>query len=419
MKSIRIALHWQMLLALALGLLAGWLLSGCYDIWGELASGIGRIFINTINMIVVPVVFLSTVLGFASMDGTKSMGRVAVKSFGYFFVLDIFAAIVAVIITMWLRPGYGAHCINIEGASTEVLTNAEAVGHLTLMEKIVSIVPSNIFSAFSSGAILPVIFFSILFGIFISKVSDKRQTMLIELFESLNDVITKITTFIIRFAPLGVFALVMSLVGQQAGNGEELKRSFLSIAFFVFVVWISLLVIGGIILPIIVGMTARVSPLKHLRQIYSSLLLAFSTSSSYSALPLIIRDAKDKFGISNSIASFTIPLGITFNKIGTISYECVAVIFVAQAVGVDLSIAQQLSLIAASIITVLGAPSIPMAGLVVLAILLNAMGLPNSYLGMFIVVDMLCDMPKTLINTYSVSCSAIIVARSEGEIITI
>ena len=173
--------------------------------------------------------------------------------------------------------------------------------------------------------------------------------------------------------------------------------------------------IGGIILPILVGLMARVSPLKHLKQIYSALVLAFSTSSSYSALPLIISDAKEKMGVSNSIASFTVPLGITFNKIGTIIYECVAVIFVSQAVGVDLSIAQQVSLIAASIVTVLGAPSVPMAGVVVLAILLNAMGLPTNFIGMFVVVDMLCDMPKTLINAYSVSCSAIIVARSEGE----
>ena len=370
-------------------------------------------------MIVIPLVFLSTVLGFASMDGTKSMGRVAAKSFGYFFVLDIIAAIVGVLVTVSLRPGYGAHCINVEGASASVLANADAAAHQTLMDRIVDIVPSNIFAAFSYGAILPIIFFSILFGIFVTSISGKRQQMITEMFESFNDVITKITSFIIRFAPLGVFAIVMSLVGKQAGNVEELKSSFLSIAFFVFVVWISLLVIGGIILPVILGLTAHVSPLKHLRQIYSALFLAFSTSSSYSALPRIISDAKDKFGVSNSIASFTVPLGITFNKIGTIIYECVAVIFVAQAVGVELSISQQISLMAASIVTVLGAPSVPLAGVVVLTILLNAMGLPTSYIGMFVVVDMLCDMPKTLINAYSVSCSAIIVASSEGEKLTL
>src|SRR5574344_313707 len=148
-------------------------------------------------------------------------------------------------------------------------------------------------------------------------------------------------------------------------------------------------------------------------------MIAFSTSSSYSALPLLISDTKDKFGISNNIAGFTVPLGITFNKVGTIIYECVAVIFVAQAAGMDLSTIQQMSLIGASIVTVLGAPSVPMAGVVVLAILLNALGLPSDYIGMFMAIDILCDMPKTLINAYSVSCSAIIVAHSEGENIKI
>lgn len=419
MKKIQLALLWQMLLALVFGLFAGWFLGGSFGSWGNVVSGIGNIFLHAINMIVIPLVFLSTVLGFASMDGTKSMGRVAAKSFIYFLVLDVIAAIVGVLITQLLRPGYRAHHINVEGASDSIIANAQQAEQMTFMDKLVDIVPNNVFEAFSSGAILPIIFFSILLGVFITRLLPEKQQRITGLFDAFNDVIVKMTSFIIRFAPLGVFAIVMSLVGRQSGNYAELKSSFISIALFVFVVWIALLMIGGIILPILVGLMARVSPLKHLKQIYSALVLAFSTSSSYSALPLIISDAKEKMGVSNSIASFTVPLGITFNKIGTIIYECVAVIFVSQAVGVDLSIAQQVSLIAASIVTVLGAPSVPMAGVVVLAILLNAMGLPTNFIGMFVVVDMLCDMPKTLINAYSVSCSAIIVARSEGETLTV
>ena len=419
MKKIQLALHWQMLLALVFGLLAGCIWGGSFGSWGNVVSGIGNIFLHAINMIVIPLVFLSTVLGFASMDGTKSMGRVAAKSFLFFFALDVIAAIVGVLITQLLRPGYRAHHINVEGASESIIANAQQAEQMTFMDKLVDIVPNNVFEAFSSGAILPIIFFSILLGVFITRLLPEKQKRITGLFDAFNDVIVKMTNFIIRFAPLGVFAIVMSLVGRQSGNYAELKSSFICIALFVFVVWIALLMIGGIILPILVGLMARVSPLKHLKQIYSALVLAFSTSSSYSALPLIISDAKEKMGVSNSIASFTVPLGITFNKIGTIIYECVAVIFVSQAVGVDLSIAQQASLIAASIVTVLGAPSVPMAGVVVLAILLNAMGLPTNFIGMFVVVDMLCDMPKTLINAYSVSCSAIIVARSEGETLTV
>ncbi len=417
MKKIKIALHWQMGIALAGGAVCGLVFGGSYDIWGDFVNGIGKIFLNAINMIVIPLVFLSTVLGISTMTDSKSMGRIAAKTFGYFIATAVFAAITGVALTGLLRPGYGTKggYIAISDAVAEV-QNSEAG---SLMDRIVGIVPNNIFEAFSSGNILQIIFFSLMLGFFISKLHTEKQKSINGLFESFNETIMMITNFIIGFAPIGVFAIVMNLIGEQADNMEALKNSFLNFALFILVVWIALIVMGGIILPLMVGLFARVSPIKHLKQIYSSLLVAFSTSSSYSALPLMISDAKDKFGVSNGIASFTIPLGITFNKIGTIIYECVAVVFVAQAAGVDLSLAQQVSLIGASIVTVLGAPSVPMAGVVVLAILLKAMGLPIDYIGMFMAIDMLCDMPKTMLNAYSVSCSAIIVANSEGEAIKV
>lgn len=417
MKAIKLALHWQMGIALILGATLGFIFCDSYSIWGNVINGIGDIFLHAINMIVIPLVFLSTVLGISTMTDSKSMGRIAVKTFLYFIVTAVLAAVVGVIVTDVLRPGYGTHKAEVDAG--EILKTAQATESSTLMDKIVDIVPSNIFEAFSSGNILPIIFFSLLLGYFITKIHANRQTTINNVFESFNDAIMALTKFIIRFAPLGIFAIVMVLVGKQASDIGALKECFRNFAFFVIVVWISLIVMGGIVLPIMVGLMAKVSPIKHLKQIYSALMVAFSTSSSYSALPLIISDAKEKMGVSNNIASFTVPLGITFNKIGTIVYECVAVIFVAQAVGMDLTAAQQVSLIGASIVTVLGAPSVPMAGVITLSVLLAAMGLPTDYIGMFMAIDILCDMPKTLLNAYSVSCSAIIVARSEGEMLKI
>lgn len=417
MKAIKLALHWQMGIALILGATLGFIFCDSYSIWGNVINGIGDIFLHAINMIVIPLVFLSTVLGISTMTDSKSMGRIAVKTFLYFIVTAVLAAVVGVIVTDVLRPGYGTNKAKVDAG--EILKTAQATESSTLMDKIVDIVPSNIFEAFSSGNILPIIFFSLLLGYFITKIHANRQTTINNVFESFNDAIMALTKFIIRFAPLGIFAIVMVLVGKQASDIGALKECFRNFAFFVIVVWISLIVMGGIVLPIMVGLMAKVSPIKHLKQIYSALMVAFSTSSSYSALPLIISDTKEKMGVSNNIASFTVPLGITFNKIGTIVYECVAVIFVAQAVGMDLTAAQQVSLIGASIVTVLGAPSVPMAGVITLAVLLAAMGLPTDYIGMFMAIDILCDMPKTLLNAYSVSCSAIIVARSEGEMLKI
>ena len=417
MKAIKLALHWQMGIALILGATLGIIFCDSYSAWGNVINGIGDIFLHAINMIVIPLVFLSTVLGISTMTDSKSMGRIAVKTFLYFIVTAVLAAAVGVIVADVLRPGYGTHKAEVDAGG--ILETAQATESSTLMEIIVDIVPSNIFEAFSSGNILPIIFFSLLLGYFITKIRGNRQATINNVFESFSDAIMALTNFIIRLAPLGIFAIVMVLVGKQASDLGALKECFRNFAFFVIVVWISLIVMGGIVLPIMVGLMAKVSPIKHLKQIYSALMVAFSTSSSYSALPLIISDAKEKMGVSNNIASFTVPLGITFNKIGTIVYECVAVIFVAQAVGMDLTAAQQVSLIGASIVTVLGAPSVPMAGVITLAVLLAAMGLPTDYIGMFMAIDILCDMPKTLLNAYSVSCSAIIVARSEGEILKI
>lgn len=413
MKRIKLALHYQMGLALVLGATGGVLLGDSFDVWGNFINGIGNIFLHAINMVVIPLVFLSTALGISTMGDSKSMGRIAAKTFGFFIFTAIVAAFLGVVITSALRPGYGTHGRVMEIG--RILNDAQQSNQTTLMDRIADIVPNNIFEAFSNGEILPIILFSILLGYFVIHINEERQRTVNATFEAFNDAIMKMTTAIIRFAPIGIFAIVMALVGKQAGNMAEMRNNLLSLAFFVIVVWISLIVMGGMVLPLMVGMMAHVSPLRHLKQIYSALMVAFSTSSSYSALPLIISDAKEKFGVSNNIASFTVPLGITFNKVGTIIYECVAVIFVAQAVGMELTAAQQISLIGASIVTVLSAPSVPMAGVVVLAILLNAMGLPTDYIGMFMAIDILCDMPKTLLNAYSVSCSAIIVAHSEGE----
>lgn len=412
MKTKKLALHWQMLIALALGVVCGLTLSDYYQEWSNFVGGVGKLFLNAINMIVIPLVFFSTLLSVSSISDTKSMGRVAWKSFLYFIVTSVAAAAIGVLITHLFRPGCGVHCLEVD--SKGVLSKAEEMGSATFMDRVVEIVPANIFEAFSSGRILPIIFFALLFGYFATRLQDDKQRVLNNLFESVNDVIMSITKFIIKFAPLGVFAIVMGVVGANAAL-DDLKNCFLSLGYFVIVVWISLFVMGGAILPLIVVFVAKVSPTKHLKQIYSSLMLAFSTCSSYSALPLLISDAKIKIGVSDKIASFTVPLGITFNKIGTIIYECVAVVFVSQVWNIPLTLMQQITLVVTSVITVFGVPSVPMAGALVLAVLLNAMNLPTDCIGVFMAIDILCDMPKTMLNAYSVSCGAVVVAKSEKE----
>src|SRR5574344_516582 len=256
MKTGKIALHWQMGIALILGILGGFIFSNSFYTWGNVIYGIAKIFLHAINMIVIPLVFLSTVLGISTMKASKSMGRIAAKSFLYFIITAILAAFVGILVTNILRPGYGAHNSYIK--ATQILSDAKKSGATTLMDKIVDIVPNNIFEAFSSGDILPIIFFSILLGYFVTKIQEKRQNTVNDLLESLNEIIMRLTNFIISFAPIGVFSIVIVLVGKQAHNMEALKNCLMNFAFFVIVVWISLVVMGGMILPLLVGLVAHI-----------------------------------------------------------------------------------------------------------------------------------------------------------------
>lgn len=414
--KIKIALHWQMAIALILGSLSGWLLKDSISIWGVYINGIGQLFMHALNMVVLPLVFLSCFLSFSSMLEVKSMGKIAAKTFAYFLGTALIATVLGIVIPEICKAGGRAPEIS-SALSTlqmkeEQLNTARQLESQTWVDYLVDIVPQNVFEAFASGQMLPVVFFALILGLFTTRISSLRQQTVNEIFNSFNEIIVSIATFIIRFAPLGIFAIVMMTIGQNADN---IKGQIINLLVFVGFVWVTLLMMFGIILPLLVFAIAHVSPLKHFKQISKSLFVAFSTCSSYGALPLLLSETKDNCGVSNSVAGFTIPLGITFNKIGTIIYECVAVIFVAQAFDVPLSAVQQVSLVGMVIITTLGAPAMPMAGALVLAVLLKAMNLPDLYLQLFLAVDILCDMPKTLLNAYSTCCGAVIVASSEGE----
>ena len=417
---IKIALHYQMLLALVLGVFCGWLFSDYYPIWKNIINGIGKIFLHALSMIVVPLVFLSTVLSVSKIDGVRSMGEITKKTFSYFVITAVLAAIIATVIAdiVSIVPYTSviADSQIIESAKLhEIMENAERVTQMTPMDKLVSIVPKNIFEAFAADNMMPILFFSLILGYFITKIKTDRQNAVNELFESFQEVIMRMTNFIIKFSPIGTFAIVMDLVGQQS---DKIWSYCKSIAFFIFFVWIALFVVG-LLLFAVAGWMTKVPRIEYLRKISGTLMVAFSTRSSYSAMPLMMDDMKAKMGVSDQVANFIIPLGITFNKLGTIIYECLAVLFVAHACHVEMGFGSQVSLICISIITVMAAPSIPMAGVTFLAILLKTMNFEDeqiiSYIGLLYAIDFLCDMPKTMLNVYSVCCGTIIVARSEGE----
>jgi Na+/H+-dicarboxylate symporter len=281
-----------------------------------------------------------------------------------------------------------------------------------LRDTLINIIPDNIFSVFSdNGQMLSVIFFALLFGFFITKVPERSSKILTDAFNAVFEVMMKVTLFIIRFTPLGIFGLVAARVAQQ----EDLGALVESLGLYMLVVIIALSIHAVITLPLLSRFIGKINPLKHFKAMQTPLLTAFSTSSSNATLPLTIQAVEENDGVSNKISSFTLPLGATINMDGTALYECVAVIFIAQAYGIELSFGQQIIVVITALLASIGAAGIPMAGLVMITIILTAVGLPLEGVGLILAVDRILDMFRTSVNVWSDSCGAVIIARTEGE----
>jgi Na+/H+-dicarboxylate symporter len=276
-------------------------------------------------------------------------------------------------------------------------------------------VPDNIFADLSKGNFLPVIFFAILFGFFITKATNKHKVILSDFFDAAFEVFMKMTLTIVKFTPYGVFAIVSNIVADQQGDPEKLYSIVSSLGLYTLVVWGGCIIHAGLVLPGLVYGFTRLNPYKHIKQMSVPLLTAFSTCSSGATLPLTIRDSQEKTGISTKITSFVLPLGSTINMNGTALYEGVTAIFIAQAYGIDLSVGQQFVIVLTSVLASVGAAGIPMAGLVMIAVVLGAVGLPLEGIGLILAVQQLCDMIRTSVNVYGDTCAAVVVAHSEGE----
>lgn len=416
-KRKRLALHWRILIGIGLGIITGILLCKItpYDNWSPYIKWAGDIFLRGLRMIVIPLVFTSIALGVAGMGNSAALGRIAGKTIAYYISTTAIAATIGLLLVNIVKPGVGAPLNLTETVTTVGATN----GEVSFIDQIVAIVPSNVFESMAKGDLLPIIFFAVIFGCFMNKVDQKYSGFLTDLFTSIYEVIMKITFFIITLAPYGVFAIVTNVVGKQANDTQALLSMAGSLGVFVLVVWSGLLIQGGIVLPLLVRVLGKQNPWRHISKMSTTLLTAFSTCSSGAALPINIRDSQEKCGVSNKIASFVLPLGSTINMNGTALYECVTAIFIAQAYGIDLSIAQQIMIVFTALLAAIGTAGIPMAGMVMLTIVLSAVGLPLEGIGLVLAVEQLCDMPRTCINTYGDSCGAVIIAHSEGEELTI
>lgn len=402
MKLLRMKLHWQILIALAVAVFLGYYLPASVDY----VAWMGVIFLRALKMVIVPLIFVSIISGVTSIGSGKSLGRIGLKTIFYYITTSLIAIITGLMLVNLIRPG-----VNVDMGFAESVNNLPA-GSGKLNDILIRMIPENIVDSMARADILPIIFFAVLFGFFITQVSDNYRNPLTNFFEGLFEVMMRVTMFIIRFTPLGILGIVTK---EVANNADKLANIAGSMALYMLTVALALVLHATITLPLILKFIARVKPLEHMKNMATPLLTAFSTVSSSATLPLTMEAVEHKSGVSNKITSFTLPLGATINMDGTALYECVAAIFIAQAYGIDLTFAQQVIIVITALLASIGAAGIPMAGLVMITVVLTAANLPLEGVGLIISVDLILDMMRTTVNVWSDTCGAVTIARSEGE----
>lgn len=369
-----------------------------------LATVVGDLFLRLLKMIIVPLIFTSITSGVLGIGDSKNLGRLGLKTMLYYITSSLLAILTGLFLVNLIQPGKNSAITLTANLDADALTAG------SLRDLLYRIIPTNPISSMVNSEILPIIFFCIILGIFISRLNGSYKTLLTDFFYAGFEVMMNITHFIILFAPLGVFGLVAKIT---ATTGLEI---FKSLGLYFITVVIGLLWHYSINLPLMIIILAKENPITHLKNMSVALLTAFTTSSSSATLPLTMECAEKKAGISNKISSFVLPLGATVNMDGTALYECVAAMFIAQVYGIELSITAQFTVVVTALLASIGAAGIPMAGLVMISIVLKAVGLPLEGIGMILAVDRVLDMLRTSTNVWSDSCGTLIIAKSEKEL---
>jgi proton glutamate symport protein len=402
---MKLKLHWQILIGLLIGIFFGFLSRalGFENFVTDQVSVLGTIFLRALRMIIVPLIFSSIISGVTSISSAESFGRLSLKTLLYYITTSLLAILTGLLFVNILQPGVGAE-LGLEKLPTELSANVEKIG-----DTLLGIIPTNPLDAMVKGDMLSIIFFSLLFGFFITRTPQPYRQQLTNFFQAVFEVMMRLTHFIILFTPIGVFALMAKIVAQ---TGFEV---FLPLATYMMAVIGGLVVHAVITLPLLIYFIGRANPLAHFKAMSAALMTAFSTASSSATLPLTMESVENNAGVSNKVTSFVLPLGATINMDGTALYECVAAMFIAQAYGFDLSFFKQFIVVLTALLASIGAAGIPMAGLVMITIILRAVGLPLEGVGLILAVDRILDMMRTSVNVWSDSCGSVIIAKSEGE----
>ncbi len=404
---------WQVFIAIGLAILVGAFSTPDSSIFGifyiRLFAFLGQLFLNALTLLMVPLVSSSVIFGISQMGRDHSFGRLGAKTFFFYILTTFLAVITGLLFANLFQPGLHSSYSGIAAPESAVQMLAQSSSHLEIIGKIImKIVPVNIFEAAANGNMLGIIFFSLLFGFALSKIDSEAATAVSNVVKGVFHTLMKMTHFFMKAMPFGVFFLVAKAIAVQGSD------SFKALLSFFGTVVLGLIIFMFVVLPILLCLKG-ISPLRHLRAMAPALVTAFSTSSSTATLPITMDCVEKRAGVSNKICSFVVPLGTSVNMSGSALYECMAVFFIAQIYGIELSFVHQAVIVFLSLITSMGIAGIPSGSLVSIMIVLNAMGIPMEGLALILPVDRILDMCRTTVNVFSDTSCAVLVANSEGE----
>ncbi len=410
-----------LILGLIYGLIAS--LTGLSEFTTDYVKPFGTIFINLLKLIAVPLVLASLIVGVTSLNDVAKLSRMGLKTIGFYMVTTVLAITIGLTVVNTIQPGktlppetqqqlMSSYQENLEGSSE----SAQQVRERNLLDFFVDIVPQNFFEAASDNSnMLQVVFLAIILGIGIIQIPKEKGRVLVNFFDSLNDVIIKIVDFVMLTAPYGVFALMAAVIVDLAGDDLTKALELLgALGWYCVAVLIGLVLHVMIVYSSLFKLFSKMKLKDFFRAIRPAMLLGFSTSSSSATLPVTMERVEKNVGVDEEVSSFVLPIGATINMDGTSLYQAVAAVFISQALGLDLSIGQQLTIVLTATLASIGAAGVPGAGIIMLVIVLQAIEVPVEGIALILGVDRILDMCRTAVNITGDAAVSVAVAHTEG-----
>lgn len=392
----------KILIGLIAGIIIGLLFTSNPAFLDTFIKPVGTLFINLIKLVIVPLVLASLIVGAASIGDPKKLGRIGGKTLSYYLLTTAFAVTIGLVLGKIFNPG--------AGLSIPTDAAAEATVAPKLIDTVLNIVPSNPLKAIVDGNMLQIIVFALLLGIAVTMLPKEKGKPFVSFFESLAEIMYKITAIVMELAPYGVFALIAPVVAK---NGPAVLIPFIKV---IIAVYFGCVLHAVMVYSPLVSVFGKMNPIKFFKGIAPAAMTAFSTSSSAATLPVSMKNVTENLGVSEKVASFVLPLGATINMDGTALYQGVCTLFIAQVYGVDLTMAQMGTVVLTATLASIGTAGVPGAGLIMLTLVLQSIGLPLEGVALIAGIDRILDMMRTCVNVVGDTSAAVIVAASEKEI---